>query len=374
MNNRYSSSPRDWIAIVTGDIINRTLLATTAIQMKALRLVAPGHPVEMHDVPLPALGARDVLVRVRAAGICHSDAHYRGGRSPVHPLPLTLGHEVSGVVERVGEAVTLVRTGDRVCLHYLIACADCYHCSRGSEQFCRTGSMIGHFRDGGWAEYIAVPERNAVRLPDEIPFEHGAVAMCSSATSLHALRKGRLAGGDTVAVFGVGGLGMSAVQLARALGARDVYAVDLDDAKLEMARGFGAIPVSARNADAVAEIRRLTDDRGVDVAVELIGLPLTMRQAVQSLAVQGRAVVAGLADRPLELDTYRDLLGREAELVGANDHLLQELPLLLELTRRRALDLGPIVARTVPLDADAVNGVLDELDRFGAPVRTVIVP
>jgi propanol-preferring alcohol dehydrogenase len=342
--------------------------------MRALRLVAPGRPVELHDVPVPSLGPRDVLVRVRAAGICHSDAHYRAGRSPARPLPLVLGHEVAGEVERVGERVTLVRPGDRVCLHYLIACADCYHCSRGSEQFCRNGSMIGHFRDGGWAEYIAVPERNAVRLPDEIPFEHGAVLMCSSATSLHALHKGRLAGGESVAVFGVGGLGMSAVQLARALGALDVFAVDLDDGKLAMARDYGAIAVHADREDPVAAILESTAGRGVDVALELIGLPLTMRQAVQALAVQGRAVVAGLADRPLELDTYRDLLGKEAELVGANDHLLQELPLLLELARRRRLDLSRVVARTVPLDADAVNEVLDELDRFGAPVRTVIVP
>ena len=342
--------------------------------MKAIRLTAAGRPVELHDVPVPELGPRDVLVRVMAAGICHSDAHYRAGRSPAYPLPLTLGHEVAGVVERAGDAVTLVRAGDRVCLHYLIACGDCFHCSRGSEQFCRTGSMIGHFRDGGWAEHVAVPERNCVRLPDAIPFEHGAVLMCSSSTALHALRKGRLAGGDTVAVFGVGGLGMSAVQLARALGALDVFAVDLDAAKLRVAEGYGAIPVHARDADPVDAIRRLTGGRGVDVALELIGLPLTVRQAVQSLAVQGRAVVAGLADEPMALDTYRDLLGKEAELIGANDHLLQELPLLLELARRGSLDLARVVTRTVPLDADAVNGVLDALDRFGAPIRTVIVP
>jgi propanol-preferring alcohol dehydrogenase len=261
-----------------------------------------------------------------------------------------------------------------VCLHYLVACADCYHCSRGSEQFCDTGSMIGHFRDGGWADYIAVPERNAVHLPDEIPFEHGAVLMCSSATSLHALRKARLTGGESVAVFGVGGLGMSAIQLARALGAIDVFAVDLDAAKLALAESLGATPVPGGAADPVATIRRLTRDRGVDVALELIGLPTTMSQAVRSLAVQGRAVVAGLAQEPLSLDTYRDLLGREAELIGANDHLLQELPLLLDLARRRTLDLTRIVTRTVPLDAAAVNGVLDELDRYGAPVRTVIVP
>lgn len=342
--------------------------------MKALQLIRTGSPVELRDIPIPTPGPREVRVRVRAAGICHSDAHYRGGRSPTSELPLTLGHEVAGEVESVGSLVTLVSPGDRVCLHYLIACADCYHCSRGNEQFCRSGSMIGHYRDGGWAEFIVVPERNAVKLPDEIPFEHAAVLMCSSSTSLHALRKGRLTGGESVAVFGAGGLGMSAIQLARALGALDVFAVDLSAEKLQLASEYGAIPINARDGDPVQAIRDRTGGRGVDVALELIGLPLTMRQAVLSLAVQGRAVVVGLADQPLELDTYREILGKECELIGANDHLLQEMPLLLELARRQRLDLSKVVARTVPLEAAAVNDVLDALDRHGAPVRTVIVP
>src|SRR5205823_14677885 len=136
------------------------------------------------------------------------------------------------------------------------------------------------------------------------------------------------------------------------LGALDGFAVDLDDAKLALASEHGAVAVHARSEDPVASIMRHTGGRGVDVALELIGLPLTMRQAVQALAVQGRAVVAGLAERPLELDTYRDLLGKEAELIGANDHLLQELPLLLELARRGTLDLSRVVARGVPLDSD----------------------
>jgi len=315
-----------------------------------------------------------VLIRVRAAGICHSDAHYRAGRSPAGPLPLTLGHEVAGVVEQAGPEVRNVRPGDRVCVHYLIACGTCYHCCRGHEQFCEHGAMIGHHRAGGWAELIAVPERNAVPLPDGIPFPHGAVLMCSSATALHALRRGRLTGGDRVAVFGAGGLGMSAIQIARALGAADVFAVDLDARKLELAERLGAIPVNASRGDPVAAIRDRTRGRGVDLAVELVGLPATMEQALRVLAIHGRAVVAGLATKPMTVDSYRDLLGPETELLGANDHLLQELPLLLDLAARGALDLGPVVERRVPLEAEAVNAVLDELDRFAAPARTVIEP
>ncbi|MCU0646806.1 MAG: zinc-binding dehydrogenase [Gemmatimonadaceae bacterium] len=342
--------------------------------MRALQLVAPGQPIALRDVAPDPVGPRDVRVQVKAAGICHSDAHYRAGRSPARPLPLTLGHEVAGVVTEVGALATRVRPGDRVCLHYLIACGDCLHCGRGSEQFCATGSMIGHYRAGGWAEEIVVPERNCVALPEEISFAHGAVMMCSSATALHALRRGRLTGGETVAVFGVGGLGMSAVQLARALGARTVYAVDLDADKLALAAWYGAVPISAREGDPVAAIRERTGGAGVDVALELIGSPVTMRQAVEVAAVHGRAVIAGLATAPLSIDSYRDLIGREVEVIGANDHLLQEMPLLLEFARSGRLHLSKIVAQTVPLDADAVNGVLDALDRYAAPVRTVIVP
>jgi propanol-preferring alcohol dehydrogenase len=337
-------------------------------------MVDVNQPLELREVPKPTVGPGDVLVRIKAAGICHSDAHYRAGKSPVRPLPMTLGHEIAGVIEAVGAQVKTIRVGDRVCLHYLISCGDCYYCSQGSEQFCIRGSMLGHYTDGGYAEYIAVPERNAVLLPEEIPFEQGAILMCSSATSFHALRKARLAAGETVAVFGVGGLGISAVQLAQAFGALDVYAVDINADKLALAEQYGAIPVDASADDPVTQLGRLTAHAGVDVALELIGLPETMRQAVQSLGVMGRAVIAGIGDQPLEIDTYPELLGKEAEVIGTNDHLLQELPLLVEWARRGKLDLSQVVTRTVPLDADVVNGVLDELEEFGGGVRTVIVP
>ena len=160
--------------------------------MKALRLVQPGHPLVMQEIPIPQAGPRDVLVRVMAAGICHSDAHYRAGRSPTKSLPLTLGHEVAGVVEQTGSAVDDFARGDRVCLHYLATCGACDYCREGTEQFCASAAMIGKHRDGGFAEFIVIPAASLVRLPQEIPFEQGAIMMCSSATSLHALKKARL--------------------------------------------------------------------------------------------------------------------------------------------------------------------------------------
>ena len=216
--------------------------------MTAVRLLEIGQPLRLQETPIPAIGPADVLVRVRAAGICHSDVHYRSGVSPAGPLPITLGHEVAGTVARVGELVTSLQPGDRVCLHYMVTCGHCAYCDRGTEQFCTSGQMIGKHRDGGYAEFIAVPARSVFPLPAEIPFEQGAVMMCSSATALHALRKGRLQAGESLAVFGAGGLGMSAIQLARALGALAVYAIDLDAGRLALAEQLGAVPIDARDS------------------------------------------------------------------------------------------------------------------------------
>src|SRR5438874_5114053 len=331
--------------------------------MKAVRLLEPGSPLEAQEIVIPPVGARDVLIRIKAAGICHSDAHYRAGVSPVARLPITLGHEVAGVVEK---------TGERVCVHYLATCGRCAFCQSGTEQFCMTVQMIGKDRDGGFAEFIAVPERSVFHLSEEIPFEQGAILMCSSATSLHALNKARLRGGETLAVFGVGGLGISAVQLAKHFGAAEVFAVDINPRKLALAKRFGAIPVNASARNPVEQLRGLTRGRGVDVALELIGLPLTMRQAVQSLAALGRAALVGLTQETFEVAPYSEIVNKEGEIIGVSDHLASEIPMLLDLARTGKLDLSHGVIRTIPLEADAVNAALDDLDKFGGDVRVVI--
>jgi len=342
--------------------------------MKSIRMIEAGKPLELQEIPVPNIGEKDILVRVLAAGICHSDAHYRAGRSAMGMLPITLGHEVAGVVERVGTHVKNVKIGKRVCLHYNITCGDCYYCSTGNEQFCNTVKMLGHHVDGGYAEYIAVPARNAIPLPDEIPFEAGATLMCASATALHALRKGRVKAGETVAVFGVGGLGLSAIQLAKASGAVEVFAVDIKQDKLELASEYHAIPIDASRVDAVEEIRKLTQGKGVDVALEMIGMRKTMEQAIDSVGNLGRAVMVGLNQQPIQINTYMQVLGKEAEIIGSNDHLLQELPLLVDLARRKILDTSHVVSQVIPLNADKINQRLDDLENFTSDVRVVIVP
>lgn len=342
--------------------------------MKAVQLVQPGHPLEARELPVPATRANDILVRVKAAGICHSDAHYRAGVSPVQPLPMTLGHEVAGIVEAVGEEVRNFRPGDRVCLHYLVTCGECHYCRQGTEQFCRTGAMIGKTRPGGYAEYISLPARSAFKLPEEISFKQGAVMMCSSATSLHALNKARLRPGESCAVFGVGGLGFSALQLAGIFGAGKLLAVDINPERLNVAESMGAIPIDARDKDPVARIREITGGKGIDVALELIGLPETMRQAVRSLAPFGRAVLAGITDKNFEVSSYTDLINREAEIIGVSDHLAAEIPQLINYVKTGQLNLSQGITESIPLDAGSINATLDRLDDYGHGIRTVIVP
>src|SRR6266704_4285248 len=234
--------------------------------MKAVRLVEIGKPLEDANVPIPEIGLSDVLIRVAAAGICHSDAHYRGGISKIDDLPLTLGHEVAGYVEQVGRDVTNVLPRDRVCVHYLVHCGTCEFCARGLEQFCRSGQMIGKHRDGGYAEFIKVPGQNAFRLPDEISFEAGAIMMCSSATALHALNKARLKPGESVSIFGFGGLGFSALQLARAFGCGEIYVIEINPAKFDLIRKLGAVAIDATASDPVGQIKKATGGKGVDVS------------------------------------------------------------------------------------------------------------
>jgi propanol-preferring alcohol dehydrogenase len=340
--------------------------------MRAVQLSQIGKVLTDADIPIPEIGPADVLIRLAAVGICHSDAHYRAGVSKLDRLPVTLGHEIAGRIERVGRKVTNVSAGDRVCVHYLVRCGSCEFCVRGLEQFCRSGQMIGKHRDGGYAEFIKVPVANAFLLPDEIPFEVGAIMMCSSATALHALHKARLKPGESVAIFGFGGLGFSALQLARALGCGQIYVVEINPAKLASAENMGAIAIDARTADPVERIKEASAGRGVDVALELIGSAKTMQQAVLCLGPLGRAALVGLTTESISIFPYTELINKEAEIIGVSDHLATELPALLEFARSGKLRFPPEALRFVDLDADQINGTLDEFEASTEHTRTVI--
>jgi propanol-preferring alcohol dehydrogenase len=302
--------------------------------MRAVRLLRQGAPLEDCEVDDPRPRDGEIVVEIRVAGICHSDAHYRAGGGRVN-VPVTLGHEIAGVVRG---------TGQRVALHYLV----------------ENGDMLGKERDGGYAERIVVPAQNAIAIPEEVPFEVAAIMMCSTATAYHALRLAHLRPGESLAIHGIGGLGVSAVQLARRLGAGRIYAVDVVPEKLKLAESFGAIAV-----DTMPE---------VDVALELTGNPTVATRALRTLARGGRLMIVAINLRHLEIDAYADVLTRERHIIGVSDHTREELVEIMEMARRGEIDLSRAITRTVPLDAAAINTVLDDLDRGTAHLRTVIVP
>jgi propanol-preferring alcohol dehydrogenase len=299
--------------------------------MRALRLLQYGAPLEMQDVAARTDGVR---VNVRAAGICHSDAHYRAGRGKTS-LPLTLGHEVAGVTEK----------GERVAIHYLFP----------------NGDMIGKEADGGYAESIVVPAGNLVPVPDNVPLEHAAIMMCSTATVFHALRAAPLQHNDALAILGFGGLGFSALQLARALRGGSVFVVDRVPEKLAMAEKFGAI--------ALDDPAKLPP---VDVVLDLAGNEALTLAGLRALKPGGRLMVIAINLRSLTLDPYADVLAKERRIIGVADHTRDELVQLMELASHGGIDLSAAITRTVPFEAAAVNDVLDELDRGTPHLRTVI--
>lgn len=344
------------------------------VPMKAVCLVETGAPLAATDLGLPGLGQEDVLVRVVAAGICHSDAHYRAGASPVAVTPMALGHEVAGVIEAVGALVDCDRVGERVGLHYLVGCGACVSCRAGRDAFCPRAQMLGKDRHGGYAEYVVVPSVNAITIPDEVDDDVAAVMMCSTVTALHALRRAQFRPEESVAVFGCGGLGMSAIRLAVTLGAGPVFAVDVSSAKLVAAAAAGAHPINARELDPANTIRAATQRRGVDVSLEFVGTPQTVDACIRATGVQGRAAMVAIMDVPAPIYTYRDLIAREISVLGVSDHLRQDVEDALGLAARGALQLSSVVSRRVALDAVAINAALDALEAGTSDVRVVIRP
>jgi 2-desacetyl-2-hydroxyethyl bacteriochlorophyllide A dehydrogenase len=320
--------------------------------MKSVRMFAPGRRLSMVEVADPSPRAGEIVIEIRAAGICHSDGHYRAGRGNVR-LPLTLGHEIAGVVSSAGEGVKTVRAGDRVAVHYLVSCGACERCRRYGEQFCATGVMIGKELDGGYAEKIVIPALNAIPIPDSVSFDQAAIMMCSTATVYHALRLASLQRGETVAILGFGGLGFSALKLAQHLGAGRIIAVDTVPSKLELARSLGA------------ETGMLND---IDVALELSGHAPLCLDGLRALTPGGRMMVVAINLRSLTFDPYADVLVRERRIIGCSDHTREELRELMAM----GLDLSGAITRRVPLEEDAINDVLDDLDRGTEHLRTVI--
>lgn len=340
--------------------------------MRAAVFHGQGKPLEIQETPRPSPGDGEILVKVAACGLCHTDLHYLDHGVPTFkPPPLILGHEASGTVAVLGKGVKNFREGDRVLIPAVLSCGRCFYCRTGRENICETMTMFGNNVDGAYAEYVVAPAKDCFSLPGEIPLEEACIIADAISTPYHAVKnRGRVRPGDTVAVFGCGGVGMNAVQCAAACGA-SVIAVDLSDRKLEWATQMGATatvnPSKLERVD--KEIKKITGG-GVDVAFEAIGNPVTIRAAYDSIRKGGRLCVIGYSSADVTIPFSR-LMYYELEVVGSLGCRAVDYPRIIEMVRAGKIKLIPIVTRKVALEK--INEGFD-LMRKGEGLRTIMLP
>ncbi len=335
--------------------------------MKAAVVTDFTRPLELQDRPVPAPGPGEVLVRMEACGLCHTDIHAAHGDWPVKPTPpFVPGHEGVGVVEAVGTGVTVRQVGDRVAIAWLgHACGRCDHCVGGWETLCEEQRNSGYSIDGAFAEYAVADADYVVPVPDGVSSFDAAPLTCAGVTTYKAIKVAGIRPAERVAIFGVGGLGHLAVQYARLVGGV-VVAVDVDDTKLELARSLGAdYVVNAATEDPVAAIEALG---GIDVAVVTAVIPAVFEQAFAALRRGGRLVCVGLPpenDGPMSLPIFATVL-KGISVIGSIVGTRQDLA---EVFTLHAHGRTSVVAETRKLDQ--VNEAIDEVLSGRTPARLV---
>jgi D-arabinose 1-dehydrogenase-like Zn-dependent alcohol dehydrogenase len=346
--------------------------------VRAVVYEAVGARPAILDVPEPSCPVGGVVVRVAATGVCRSDWHAWRGHDPV-PLPHIPGHEFAGVVAEAGADVRRFAVGDRVTAPFVCGCGRCDYCAAGDAQVCPDQTQPGFTGPGSFAELVVVEaaDTNLVSLPTDVDFVSGAALGCRFATAFRAVVKhGRVREGDWVAVFGCGGVGLSAVMIAVALGAR-VVAVDVSAAALNRAAELGATVTlrteGAGDAEEAAAQVRDASRGGVHVSLEALGSPATAIASIRSLRRRGRHIQVGLllgaaAAPPLPMDL---VIGRELEIYGSHGLAARDYPPMLAMVASGALQPGRLVGRVIGLDeAPAALMAMDQPS--GTPGLTVI--
>ena len=333
--------------------------------MKAAILRAFKQPLEWQEVSTPSPEPDEVLVQVMACGIDGTDLKLLDGFGYTPELPFIMGHEVAGVVTEAGYRVTGFEEGDRVIAYNFTTCGECLSCRTYREQICvNMGGVLGaKDRHGGYAEYVAIPGRQLVHLPEQVEWPDGAVCCDAGMTAFHAIDRARLRVGETVLIIGVGGVGSMAVQLAKAAGVR-VLAVELSDSKREWARQLGADELlSPENGDIPSAVRELTEGLGVDCVIDIVGQTETMGAGIDSLRHGGRLVIVGYtADHyPVE---GKYLAQNEMEIIGTRAGRKQDL---IEVSRLMASGkIRSIVTQTFPMEnANEALAVLRSGENLG---------
>jgi alcohol dehydrogenase len=332
-------------------------------------------PLSVRDVGEPAPPDDGVVIAVKATGLCRSDWHGWMGHDADIRVPHVPGHELAGVVAAKGKLVTRWNVGDRVTVPFVCACGVCRPCQTGNQQVCDHQFQPGFTHWGSFAEYVAIhrADLNLVRLPDELSFATAASLGCRFATSFRAVvDQARVIEGQWVAVHGCGGVGLSAIMIARALGAQ-VIAIDIATDKLDLARSIGAREVldARKHEDIPAAVRELTHG-GADVSIDALGSVQTCFNSVSCLAKRGKHIqiglMAGSESRPaLPMD---QVLSKELEIIGSHGVQAHRYPAMLEMIRSGKLEPEKLLGRTITLEAAAK--ALPTLDRDNSPGVTII--
>ncbi|MFI5527842.1 S-(hydroxymethyl)mycothiol dehydrogenase [Kitasatospora sp. NPDC051853] len=357
-------------------------------QVQGVIARAKGEPVRLETIVVPDPGPGEAVVKIQACGVCHTDLHYREGGIG-DEFPYLLGHEAAGVVESVGEGVTEVAPGDFVVLNWRAVCGQCRACKRGRPWYCfathnakqRMTLLDGTELSpalgiGAFAEKTLVAAGQCTKVdPAASPAAAGLLGCGVMAGLGAAVNTGAVGRGDTVAVIGCGGVGGAAVAGSRLAGASRIIAVDIDDHKLELAKGLGAThTVNSRSTDAVEAIRELTGGFGADVVIDAVGRPETYQQAFYARDLAGTVVLVGVPTPEMRLELpLLDVFGRGGALKSSwyGDCLPErDFPLLVDLYLQGRLDLDAFVSETIPLDG--VEGAFDRMHR-GEVLRSVVV-
>ncbi|MDA1001706.1 MAG: Zn-dependent alcohol dehydrogenase, partial [bacterium] len=344
--------------------------------MRAAILREVGKPLSVEEIEVDPPREGEVLVKMAAAGVCHSDYHAMNGELPA-PMPIILGHEGSGVVEEVGPGVTSLKKGDHVVSVWRYSCGHCEYCitarpalcgdgwkmrsegvlSDGTRRFRQGKSEISHHLGvSTFSEYSVMSEKSALKIREDMPLDKAAVVSCAVITGVGAVLNGaNIRPGESIAIFGAGGIGLNAVQGALLAGAEPIIAVDLMQNKLEMAKKFGATHlINASDEDPIKRIREITGGKGVHCAIEAIGIPEVTAQAFESLRSGGTAVMIGITSPTSKtaIPTL-SLVTQEKKLVGSiygSSVPRFMVPRLIELYMAGKLNLDDLLTRSYPLD------------------------
>ena len=320
--------------------------------MKAL-LLTDYKKLTIADMPIPEVGEDEVLVRVRACGICGSDIHGYDGSTGRRIPPLIMGHEAAGVIERAGRAVSGFNPGDRVTFDSTVSCGTCEFCRSGQVNLCDKRTVLGvscgdYRRHGAFAEYVSVPARILYRLPDSFPFERAALIEAVS-IAVHAVSRHTPKPDDAMVVVGAGMIGVLVIQVLRARGCRNIIAVDVEQDKLALAQRLGAAHLlNAKEVDVPSAVRDLTKGKGADASFEVVGHTDTVLTAIRCLRKGGTVVLIGNLSPRVELP-LQEVVSRELSVLGSCASS-GEYPECIDLLSRGAVDVDPLVSLKAPLD------------------------